>query len=95
MGVGSFSFISKLESGEQNNPTLDTIVRFDCLGFNPELMGWDALSPYLQSEADWETLKDRPVEFVYRVIQTFSTVKLELNSLKSIMGFRRTKWKGL
>ncbi|NLL38605.1 MAG: helix-turn-helix transcriptional regulator [Clostridiales bacterium] len=68
----SFSFISKLESGEQNNPTLDTIVKIaDCLGVQSyELMGWDALSPiFAEIEADWETLKDRPVEFVYRVIQ--------------------------
>jgi transcriptional regulator with XRE-family HTH domain len=68
----SFSMISKLESGEQSNPTLETIEKIaSALGVEPfELMGWSKLSEkvFRRIQQRIEELQSTPATYVHQVV---------------------------
>lgn len=71
--------VSKLESGEQSNPSLETIEKIaTALGVEVyELMGWEAYSDNVFSSIDKELqeFKDSPVNYIHAVVREMFTSK--------------------
>ena len=69
----SFSFVSKLESGEQANPSLDTIEKIaNALEVQVyELLGWNEIFRSIQNDVD--TIKDSPATQVDDILEKLLT----------------------